>query len=267
MDPPLRFAMVTTFYPPYSFGGDGIFVHRLANELARRGHHVTLIHSADAYSFLAGREPAGSYDDHPNITVHALRSGFSPLSLLVSHQTGRPALYAAELRRLLGDDFDVIHYHNVSLVGGPGVLAMGRALKLYTMHEYWLGCPTHALFRFNRAPCAARFCALCSLSYGRPPQWWRYTGILEAAVRQVDLFLAPSRFLEKKHSAAWPQTEKSEARSQNVGHSGLALREPSLTPGRRRVPGVYGGLGDLPHLAASPRPKREIVAARKETKI
>ena len=40
---PLRFCMITTFYPPYAFGGDGLFVYRLANLLARRGHEVHVI--------------------------------------------------------------------------------------------------------------------------------------------------------------------------------------------------------------------------------
>lgn len=35
---PLRFCMITIFYPPYSFGGDGVFVHRLSKLLARHGH-------------------------------------------------------------------------------------------------------------------------------------------------------------------------------------------------------------------------------------
>ena len=46
---PLRFCMITTFYPPYNCGGDGIFVHQLSNELARRGHQVDVIHCIDAY--------------------------------------------------------------------------------------------------------------------------------------------------------------------------------------------------------------------------
>ena len=31
-----------------------------------------------------------------------------------------------------------MHYHNVSLVGGPGVLGYGDALKLYTAHEHYM---------------------------------------------------------------------------------------------------------------------------------
>jgi hypothetical protein len=33
----LRFCMLATFYPPFSFGGDAIQVERLAAALAERG--------------------------------------------------------------------------------------------------------------------------------------------------------------------------------------------------------------------------------------
>ena len=45
IDRPFRFSMITTFYPPYNFGGDGIFVHQVSSELARRGHYVDVIRS------------------------------------------------------------------------------------------------------------------------------------------------------------------------------------------------------------------------------
>jgi len=48
----LRFCMVTTFYPPYSYGGDGITVQRLATALVRAGHDVTVVHDAGAYAAL-----------------------------------------------------------------------------------------------------------------------------------------------------------------------------------------------------------------------
>ena len=56
---PLRFCHLTTFYPPCNFGGDGIGVQRLCRALARRGHHVTVVHDVDAYNALhRGPEPA-----------------------------------------------------------------------------------------------------------------------------------------------------------------------------------------------------------------
>jgi glycosyltransferase involved in cell wall biosynthesis len=199
LPPRLRICMVTTFYPPFNFGGDGIYVHRLANALAARGHHVEVIHCVDAYRLMAGREPEGRYADHPGVTVHGLRSRYGLLSPLATHQTGRPVL-KGQIREILeGGGFDVIHYHNISLVGGPGVLEVGRAIKLYSLHEYWLVCPTHVLFRYNRAPCVRPHCLTCTLSYRRPPQLWRYTGLLERAVTHVDAFISSSRFTIEAH--------------------------------------------------------------------
>lgn len=199
IDRPLRFCMITTFYPPYNFGGDGIFVHALSNELARRGHQVDVIHCIDAYLFLAGSAPLASYRDHPNVTVHGLKSRFGFLSPLATQQTGSPCLKSARIRRILETPYDVIHYHNISLVGGPGILEYGQGIKLYTMHEYWLVCPTHVLFRFNRAPCTHPHCFACTLVHGRPPQWWRYLGLLESTVKHVDAFIASNRFSAEKH--------------------------------------------------------------------
>ena len=197
-DRPLRFCMITTFYPPYNFGGDGIFVHRLSNELARRGHHVEVIHCADAYRLLAG-SPVNGYQDHPNVTVHGLKSPFGFLSPLATQQTGFPLFKSARIREILQEDFDVIHYHNISLVGGPAILAYGEGIKLYTTHEYWLVCPTHVLFKFNRAPCTQRNCIACGLTYKRPPHWWRYSDLLKRSVGHIDAFIAPSRSCEEIH--------------------------------------------------------------------
>jgi len=201
---PLRFCMITTFYPPYNFGGDGIYVHRLANALAGQGHHVEVIHCIDTYRLMTGREPEGSYHDHPGIIVHGLRSPFGVLSPLATHQTGFPLL-KSRIAQILERGFDVIHYHNISLVGGPGILAWGRGIKLYSLHEYWLVCPTHILFRFNRELCVQPHCLTCTLAYRRPPQVWRYTGLLERALRHVDVFISSSRFtIEAHHQRGLP---------------------------------------------------------------
>jgi glycosyltransferase involved in cell wall biosynthesis len=106
---------------------------------------------------------------------------------------------SARVQQILKQGFDVIHYHNISLVGGPRILQYGQGIKLYTMHEYWLVCPTHVLFRFNREICNQPCCLLCQLAYKRPPQWWRHSGLLKTAVKHVDTFIAPSRFSKDIH--------------------------------------------------------------------
>ena len=117
--------MVTTFYPPQHFGGDAMYVYRLTNELARRGHRVTVVHCADAYSILRGRS-GGEFHNHPNVTVHTLESRLGAVSPLVTYLSGRPGLKMRALQRVFEEKFDVVHFHNVSLVGGPGVLALRR---------------------------------------------------------------------------------------------------------------------------------------------
>ncbi|MFT7463710.1 MAG: glycosyltransferase involved in cell wall biosynthesis [Pseudohongiellaceae bacterium] len=197
---PLRFCLITTFYPPYHFGGDGVCVYRLAESLARRGHKVDVIHSIDAYHLGHPAEPEIAFEHHPNVTVHGLRSSMPVLASLSVQQLGRPAVYGKTLRALIDEqDYDVIHYHNVSLMGGPGVLRNGRALKLYTAHEYWLICPTHVLFRNGEEACTQRTCWRCTLKSHRPPQLWRSTGFTARCTRHVDLFLMPSRFAMERH--------------------------------------------------------------------
>lgn len=194
--------MVTTFYPPYHFGGDGIFVYRLAELLARQGHTVDVVHSIDAYRLQHPADPEVDFQHHPNITRHGIETHFPRLTALAAHQLGRPGLFAARLRRVLsGRQYDVIHYHNISLMGGPGVLRYGSALKLYTAHEYWLVCPTHVLFAFNREACTQRHCLACTLHYRRPIQGWRYTGLLKRCSQHVDKFLMPSRFAADRHQS------------------------------------------------------------------
>jgi glycosyltransferase involved in cell wall biosynthesis len=198
----LRFCMITTFYPPFSFGGDAIVVQALSRALAARGHAVDVIHCVDSYRALA---PPGHSQSTPDtevdgVTVHALRSPFGILSPLATQQSGHPTFKSAEIRRILASaPFDVIHFHNVSLIGGPGVLGYGDAVKLYTIHEHWLLCPMHTLFRNNRELCTEKHCLSCSLHYKRPPQLWRYGGLLARAVTKVDAFLAPTEFTRQIH--------------------------------------------------------------------
>ena len=196
----LRFCMVTTFYPPYNFGGDGIGIQRLSQALVRRGHHVTVIHDQDSYLMLNGGRAPAATGEADGIEVVGLRSRMGGLTQLLTHQTGRPVVHGREIRKILDDgQFDVINFHNISLVGGPGVLSAGEGLKVMTAHEHWLVCPSHVLWRHDREPCTGRQCTRCVLAYRRPPQLWRYTGYLERQLEHVDLFIAKSEFSRDKH--------------------------------------------------------------------
>ncbi|MCC7011626.1 MAG: glycosyltransferase family 4 protein [Planctomycetes bacterium] len=195
----LRIAHVTTFYPPYNFGGDGIGIQRLVRALADRGHHNTVILDTDAYRMLSGRVPEPPPAES-NVELVALGSSTPKLSMLLVQQLGRPVGQARRLRELLdGGRFDVVNFHNVSLIGGPVVWSYGSGVKLDFAHEHWLVCPSHVLWRHNRELCTGRECFRCQLSFGRPPQLWRHTSLIERYGRHVDRFLAMSEFSRDKH--------------------------------------------------------------------
>jgi glycosyltransferase involved in cell wall biosynthesis len=201
---PLNFLHLTTFYPPYHFGGDAMYLYRLSHALAEQGHHVDVVHCVDSFHLLHPGEPRVKFAEHPNVVRHELRSGYKWLSPLLTQQTGRPLLKRKAIGDILASrPYDVIHFHNISLLG-PEILSAipssGQAVKMYTTHEHWLICPMHVLWKFNRQPCDRPECLRCVLQAKRPPQLWRYTGLLERMSRHVDQFVSPSRFTARMHA-------------------------------------------------------------------
>ena len=199
----MRFCMVTTFYPPYHFGGDATYVRALSRALTARGHTVEVVHCEDAYR-LRGQEIDGrSQKADDGIVVHRLKSRLGMLSPLITQQTGHPGLKSGALRAILERGFDVVNFHNISLVGGPAVLELSVApVTLYTLHEHWLLCPTHIFWKNRSHACDVKQCIRCSIRSGIPPQAWRYTGLIERSIGNVDVFLSPSEFTARLHREA-----------------------------------------------------------------
>ncbi len=197
-----RFCFVTTYYPPYSFGGDAIAVQRLARALCRRGHSVTVIHDVDAFSVAARTPRDDSTIPDDGVEVIPLHSWTGRLSPLLAQQTGQPTVHRNTLREIFrAGNFDVVHFHNASLVGGPGVFGLARpAATIYSAHEHWLVCPTHVLWRHKKEVCPARQCIRCQLRYRRPPQLWRYSRRLRERLDNIDVYIAMSEFSRAKHA-------------------------------------------------------------------
>jgi len=200
-----RILLITTFYPPHSFGGDAVYSWRLANALAQDGHLVDVIHCADSYELLAGsRLLPKPLPSHPNVSVHPLRSSFPLLVSLAGHQSGFPVGRGSRIAAVIGNkEYDVIHFNNISLFG-PGILGLtppGRKpIKLLSVLEYWLVCPAHLLWKFGDRPCDSEQCLECVIRSRRPPQLWRHTGLLERMAAEVDGFLVPSRAVSRIHA-------------------------------------------------------------------
>jgi glycosyltransferase involved in cell wall biosynthesis len=178
-------------------------VDRLARALLRRGHDVDVVHCADAFAAAGGGIPEHPYEPPPGLRVHALRSRAGRLSPLWTHQTGGLGPKAPRLRRVLGSgEYDVVHFHNVSLVGGAGAITAAAALpavRLMTIHEHWLVCPLSLLWKMNRVPCVRPQCVRCTIASGRPPQLWRATGRVGRALDALDALIAPSASAARVH--------------------------------------------------------------------
>ena len=201
----MRFCMVTTYYPPYHFGGDAVFVRNLAQDLVHHGHQVEIVHCLDAFQ-AGSRKPRAAtvqkmgVEKDAGVVVHRLHNPLGILSPLITQQTGRPGLKSSALKEILSRDFDVINYHNISLIGGPGVLELGQApVKLYTLHEHWLLCATHIFWKNGLERCEERTCTSCCLRSGIPPQLWRHSDLIQRSLRHVDLILSPSAYTARQH--------------------------------------------------------------------
>jgi len=190
----MKFCLVTTFLPPYHFGGDGVFVANLANLLVANGHRVQIVHCRVSFDALGGRASTSDRFLDPRVLVHSLESKWGPLSPMLTQISGYPCTKHGTLERILSQDFDVVHWHNVSLVAGAGGLRLGKGVRLCTAHDYWWICPTHILFKYDGAVCRERECLKCVLAHHRPPQPWRAGGWLGKQLRNLDRFLVPSEF-------------------------------------------------------------------------
>jgi len=204
MNRPLNFLHLSTFYPPYSFGGDAMYIYRLSHALADAGHNVDVVHCIDSYHLQHPGEPEIAFVEHPNVKRHELRSNYKWLSPLLTQQTGRAFLKRRQIQELLNSKrYDVVEYHNISLLG-PQVLTLesklGATVKMYMTHEHWLVCPTHVLWKFGNGPCEKPDCLRCVIKAKRPPQVWRYTDFLAKASEHVDQFVSPSRFTSQMHA-------------------------------------------------------------------
>jgi len=188
-----KILMVTSFYPPYYVGGACMHVYYLANMLAKKGHEVHVLYSKDSYRLVRKGEPKGTFENHKNVHLHQIEEGiWSPLMSYVFDYTSKKA------KKVLSGDFDIIHYHNVSLFG-PGIFSQGTAPKIYTNHDHWLACPLNDMFRFGRV-CRGpgRFkCQLCLLRNKRPFQLWRFFPKIRRALKHITKIISPSDYMKR----------------------------------------------------------------------
>lgn len=198
----MKFCMFTTFFGPHSFGGDAAYVDRLSRSLAAQGHEVHVIYCLDSFNSLKGSHPERHYEPCPGVTLHALESGLGIVSPLATQVSGRPLLKKKSIRRILDSvQPDVIHFHNISLIGGPALLRMGQpVVRFMTAHEHWLHCPMHLFWKNDEKSCDSRTCVRCCVHGRRPPQYWRYSGMIHREMGHLDRLIFPSQDALNRHT-------------------------------------------------------------------
>lgn len=192
----LRFLLATTFYPPYHLGGDAVHVQQLAEALAARGHEVHVEFSPAAYRLKRGDRPAPPPRGN-GVQVHAIPSPLGRAQPVAAHVMGRSGSVTRFHERLAkAVRPDVVHLHNISLLGLGVLRRPPGATMLYTAHDYWVLCPRSDLLRYGRNPCDKPTCVSCALVSRRPPQLWRY-GTRWRGLPGLDCAIAPSRFMAR----------------------------------------------------------------------
>jgi len=196
----LKFLFLTSYYPPYHLGGDATHVKYLAEELANKGHEVHILHSLDAYRIkrknfdVLEQEP-----DKKNIFIHRIKSPLNQMDPLMAYTLGFSFYVQKKFLEVIKEvDPNVVHHHNISLLGYSILEKKDNYLSLYTAHDYWLICQTNNLLRNKRKICVHKNCYSCAVICKRIPQIWRQFKGFEKAIKNIDLMISPSDFVRTR---------------------------------------------------------------------
>lgn len=204
----LKFLFTTSFYPPYHIGGACLQVKFLSDELAKRGHEVHVMYSLDAY-----RSKRHSYAlrnlqrtaESQGVHLYPIKT-VAGSSAYESYIFGKSQQVTREFRDLVRTvSPDIVHHHNVSLLGYEILRRIGDYGNLYTAHDFWLVCQNSALFRNWNSICnvrdgaaLAKECVTCALHCHRPPQFWRRTGAISNLADEISCVLVGSKFMQER---------------------------------------------------------------------
>ena len=199
----LRFLMATTFYPPHHLGGDAVHVRYLSEALAAQGHEVHVEYSPAAYAVKRPASDAPAAERDASVQVHPLTRTSQRSSPIAAYLLGESHAVSRAHEKLVRDlKPDVIHLHNISLLG-LGVHRGGEGVPvLYTAHDYWFRCPRSDLLKRGQTPCETPTCFSCMIASRRVPPPWRATDVAPRMDR-VRCVIAPSQFMQRLAAASF----------------------------------------------------------------
>ncbi len=199
----LRFLMATTFYPPHHLGGDAVHVRYLSEALAAQGHEVHVEYSPAAYGVKRPRSGASASEPGGPVHVHPMTRVSQASSPIAAYLLGESRAVSRSHEKLVREVRpEVIHLHNISLLGlGVQRRSEGRPV-LYTAHDYWFRCPRSDLLKRGQAPCETPTCFSCMIESRRVPPPWRTTDIAPR-LDKVRCVIAPSEFMRNLAAASF----------------------------------------------------------------
>ncbi len=190
--------MTASFYPPYHLGGDATHVKYLAEALVKEGHEVHVLASLDAYRLKNGT--INKKEEHNGVKVHWLKAPSGKKEIILNYTFGTQKYTLDFFKNLVKTEkFDVVHHHNISLLGYNILKKQGKYRNLYTAHDYWLICPKYDLFRFGKicsGPALSK-CIACCIGHKKPYQPFRRKNAFRDAISDIDVIIAPSKYMQK----------------------------------------------------------------------
>ena len=143
----MKILMTNSFYPPYHVGGADTHVKYFAEELVKEGHEVHVLFSMDAFKMKRHfeKKPFNS----KGVIVHPMESPIGKAEPVLNYTIATQSYTSNYFRKLVQKmDFDVVHHHNISLLGNGILEKAGKYRNYYTAHDYWLVCPKFYFFYF-----------------------------------------------------------------------------------------------------------------------
>src|SRR3989344_2047306 len=194
----MKFLFTCSFYPPYSLGGDGVHVKYLAEALVKKGHQVYVLTSLDAYRFKRDDFNKKIVEDG-NVKVFRIKTKYYNWHCFSNYTFSSSELVMEEFKRLINEiKPDVVHHHNISLLGWNILKKIGNYKNIYTAHDYWLICPKYDLLREFKECKLDKNCFFCCFKHKKPYQFFRHFNRFKIALDDLDLVIAPSEFMAKR---------------------------------------------------------------------
>ncbi|MBK7877947.1 MAG: glycosyltransferase [Planctomycetes bacterium] len=243
-------------FPPDTWAGTEIYTYNLAQELARRGHRVTILARAPATKLapatadateerlVAGRLGADGTPEDFSLTERT----FQGLRLLrmthrLEHRSIRdsyeqPRAEAVFRALLARERFDLVHFqHLIHLSAGLVRVAKEAGLAtLLTCHDYWSLCARVQLIRPDGVRCEENMGAGCFLCvkekhYERIPRAKRMDGLAAPLLDALAKGARKGRALPEKVRRRWEGFADLRARHAFVTQA-YQLADLRVTPSR-----------------------------------